>query len=192
MSSKPPDPSASPPGGPCEVARLTGADPSPNPGEEAAPEEELLPTWDVPDVPAAAPAPPDALPVAEAVPVADARAPEPAAAAEPAAAPEAAPPAPAADLDPGALGPELAPRGAARAGRAPLLCPVGQSPHNGSQPSCPDCGYYFSQAELAGPEAPSEEPPGPAVRLQDRFEVGARIDERQGVVRYRGLDHGDG
>ena len=30
----------------------------------------------------------------------------------------------------------------------------------------------------------------PAARLQDRFELGQRVSERQGVERFRGLDHG--
>ena len=75
---------------------------------------------------------------------------------------------------------------------APVLCPVCQSPHVGRNPSCSECGYYFSPAELAaaaGPVGPIAAP-APALRLQDRFEVGAQVSERQGVQRFRGLDHG--
>ncbi len=71
----------------------------------------------------------------------------------------------------------------------PVLCPVCQSPHFGQNPSCSECGYYFSPAELAVAAAPAA-PAAPAVRLQDRFEVGAKVSERQGVERFRGLDHG--
>ncbi len=141
-----------------------------NPTDEAA-ADELLPSWDV-DPP---PAPPTAIPVAEpiagdapeAVPVAEVV--EAAPVAEPAEAPPpafAAPPA--------------------------IPCPVCQSPHVGKNPYCSDCGYYFSAEELSaaasGSAAPAA-PPAPAVRLQDRFEVGAKVSERQGVQRFRGLDH---
>ena len=71
----------------------------------------------------------------------------------------------------------------------PVLCPVCQSPHFGQNPSCSECGYYFSPAELAVAAAPAA-PAAPAVRLQDRFELGAKVSERQGVERFRGLDHG--
>ena len=73
---------------------------------------------------------------------------------------------------------------------APVLCPVCQSPHVGKSPSCSDCGYYFTAAELAAATAGVAAPAAPAARLQDRFEVGARVSERQGVERFRGLDHG--
>jgi serine/threonine protein phosphatase PrpC len=73
----------------------------------------------------------------------------------------------------------------------PLLCPVCGSPRRGESPSCDDCGYYFSKADLARAAAESAPPP-PAVRLQGRYELGERIGERGGVCRYRGLDHGDG
>jgi serine/threonine protein phosphatase PrpC len=77
-----------------------------------------------------------------------------------------------------------------------LTCPVCSAPHGGERPSCPDCGYYFSPADLA-PAAPltsgqPAQPAEPAVLLQDRFEVGALIAERHGVQRLRGLDHGAG
>jgi serine/threonine protein phosphatase PrpC len=64
------------------------------------------------------------------------------------------------------------------------------SPHQGSNPSCADCGYYFSPADLAGAASAAAADAGPAVRLQDRFELGERLSERNGVVRFRGLDHG--
>jgi len=81
---------------------------------------------------------------------------------------------------------------AAPAAPAAIPCPVCQSPHLGKNPYCSDCGYYFSAEELSaaasGSAAPAA-PPAPAVRLQDRFEVGAKVGERQGVQRFRGLDH---
>ncbi len=73
----------------------------------------------------------------------------------------------------------------------PFLCPVCGSPRQGERPSCDDCGYYYSAADLARAANPKE-PPSPSVRLQNRFERRERIGERGGVRRYRGLDHGDG
>src|SRR5439155_11018965 len=76
---------------------------------------------------------------------------------------------------------------------APILCPVCQSPHFGKNPYCSDCGYYFSPAELAAATTGAGAGPvalqAPAIRLQDRFEVGAKVSERHGVERFRGLDH---
>ncbi len=136
------------------------------PGEELE-TDDLLPTWDVPD-PAA---PPVAVPVPE----------EEVAGQPPLALPVAvpaeesiAPPALSATV-PSAISP------------TPVLCPVCGSQRVEGQPSCFDCGYYFSAADLAD-HVPAE----PAVRLQDRFELRERLGERRGVVRYRGLDHGEG
>jgi protein phosphatase len=71
-----------------------------------------------------------------------------------------------------------------------VTCPVCGSPHKGSNPHCADCGYYFSPADLAprAPAAVPAAPAGPSVRLQDRFELGEKLSERQGVTRFRGLD----
>src|SRR5438094_858929 len=164
------------------LARLTGmmqtskADDDKNPDElmpawdsDAPPETPTAPVSEAVPVATAAPAPPGATPVAVALPVQA----EPAQA-EPVEA-EAAPAAP----------PEAPPEAEA----APMiLCPVCGSPHQGRDPHCGDCGYYFSPADLvpraagAAPAAPAEaEQPRP--RLKDRFEVRERISERQGVRR---------
>jgi serine/threonine protein phosphatase PrpC len=66
---------------------------------------------------------------------------------------------------------------------------VCQAPRVGQETSCADCGYYFSPQDLAA-AAPAAVAAPPAVRLEDRFEMGVRLGERGGVVRYRGLDHG--
>src|ERR1019366_6520424 len=71
---------------------------------------------------------------------------------------------------------------------ATIPCPVCQSPHVGKNPYCLDCGYYFSSTELSVPTAVPAAPPAPAVRLQDRFEVGAKVGERRGVERFHGFD----
>ncbi len=73
--------------------------------------------------------------------------------------------------------------------QATIPCPVCQSPHIGKNPYCLDCGYYFSPNELSAAPAAAA-PAGPAVRLQDRFEVGAKVGERRGVERFRGVDRG--
>ena len=88
---------------------------------------------------------------------------------------------------------EAVPVDVAPAAPAAVPCPVCGSPHIGKDPSCADCGYYFSEVELtaaASGSAASVPPPAPTVRLQDRFEVGAKVGERDGVQRFRGLDHG--
>jgi protein phosphatase len=79
----------------------------------------------------------------------------------------------------------------ATTGPVPFPCPICTSLRQGDSPSCQDCGYYFAEADLAQ-AMPSTTSPTPAVRLQERFEVGEFISERGGVRRYRGLDHGDG
>src|SRR5205823_2341481 len=65
---------------------------------------------------------------------------------------------------------------------------------------CDDCGYYFSDADIAAAQraaSGSAEPAAtaastaPPTWLQERFAVGTRISERFGVERLNGLDHGD-
>jgi serine/threonine protein phosphatase PrpC len=74
-----------------------------------------------------------------------------------------------------------------------VLCPVCSSPRVGSESSCADCGYYFSEADLAGTSAPAPSLPAETgTLLQNRFELRERLGERRGLVRFRGLDHGDG
>jgi protein phosphatase len=76
-------------------------------------------------------------------------------------------------------------------GPVPFPCPICGSLRQGESPSCHDCGYYFTKADLARAVA-SADPPPAAVRLQGRFELGELINERGGVRRYHGVDHGDG
>ncbi len=86
--------------------------------------------------------------------------------------------------------PETAPPSAEE---EPFACPICGSLRKADSPSCDDCGYYFSEADLAR-ATPTQisEPAGPAIRLQDRFERGALLCQRGAVRRYHGLDHGDG
>ncbi len=85
-----------------------------------------------------------------------------------------------------------------------IACPICGSSNALDRGDCFDCGYHFSPADLeraragnaaAGPDTIPYAIPLPAdapIRLQDRFELGEKISERCGVVRYRGLDYGDG
>ena len=121
--------------------------------------EEVLPTWDLP-LPTD---PPAAIPLTE--PILTEEAPMALPMAE---AVEEAPPEPR----------------TAEPAPATIPCPVCQSPHVGKNPYCLDCGYYFSPAELSVAAVPA----APAVRLQDRFEIGAKVGERRGVERFHGID----
>ncbi len=69
------------------------------------------------------------------------------------------------------------------AGRS-LVCPHCQAPRGDFQTFCPDCGYVFP--EEAPPTAPPPELPPP--RLRDRYDIGRLLSERDGIVRYHGLD----
>jgi protein phosphatase len=74
----------------------------------------------------------------------------------------------------------------------PFPCPICGSFRRGDSASCHDCGYYFSESDLARAARAEVADPPPAVRLRDRFELRELIGERRGVRRYRSLDHGDG
>jgi protein phosphatase len=89
---------------------------------------------------------------------------------------------------------------------ATITCPVCHASNPQGRHFCDDCGYHFSPADLAAKPAgettdadiPLAEavPETPAVVLQNRYEVGARVSERTGdrgiVIRYKGLDRGAG
>jgi protein phosphatase len=129
--------------------------------------------------PAEAPGEDDAVPTFDLPPAA----PPPAPAAEPAAAvPPAAEPAPAEPAAPA------------------RLCPICTAPRNGLQAWCDSCGYMFppdaaprpaaaAPAAVVTAEAVPEEPAG---RLQGRYEITVLLSEREGIARFRGLDHGGG
>jgi protein phosphatase len=173
------------------------------PNDEPTSTEEVLPTWDVTLPPAAETVPlSEAIPVAEpdpalpvAQPVEDASPAPPEIPAEPASpgqsepAAEATPPAEPVE--------ESTPSHVVEAPKAPepILCPVCGTARKGDDASCSDCGYYYSPADLARsaarPEATTN-PEVPAVRLKTRFEILEPLGAREGVNRYRGLDHGDG
>jgi serine/threonine protein phosphatase PrpC len=178
MSMNPSDPKSPKPGG--LLARLRGMYQSMKPGDEPG-DAELLPTFDLPPgraEPAAA-----SVPAVEPVPAVPVAEPEPAATpVEPAAPAEAVPVAP-------------APATAAAPARP---CPICASPRNGAQAWCDSCGYMFppeSAPQSSGPDlVPVAEalPAGLAGRVKDRYELTTLLGERDGVARFRGLDHGAG
>ena len=81
---------------------------------------------------------------------------------------------------------------------APIVCPVCGAPRKGDEPSCDDCGYYFSPADLAPASRPRASAATPhRERLTAAVCKTASRSARssasvRGVTRYRGLDHGDG
>ncbi len=91
----------------------------------------------------------------------------------------------------------------------PISAPVGPRPCpscgtvcKADAKFCDDCGWMFAgDAGLALPSSPTPSiltlraiamPNSPSVRLQGRYEIGALTNERLGISRYRGIDHGDG
>jgi protein phosphatase len=181
MSTNSPDPKSPKPGG--LLARLRGMYQSLKPAEDEAANDEPLPTFDLPpegaepaEAGAPEPVPAGPAPADEALPAA---APVPPEGAAPAAAP--AEPAPAAPAEP------------------PRLCPICTAPRNGTQAWCDSCGYMFPpdaapRAAAAATPVPVAEavPAGPALRVKERYELTVLLGERDGVARFRGLDHGAG
>ncbi len=178
MSNMPPDPSA-PQGEP-----LSGL-PGPSATSTTAVEPDLddfLLGWDVPlAVPVDEPVQGDipmALPVDQEQP------------AEVEAVPEAMPVAEPMDqtdpelVIPVLLAPPLAPTS--------ITCPACTSTNPIGQPYCSDCGYYFSDTDLANmPMASPEAVSGLLPLLHGRYELGDLLSDRIGVQRYRGVDRGD-
>jgi protein phosphatase len=83
-----------------------------------------------------------------------------------------------------ASAPSAVPESAAK----PVACRVCGSPRQEGQASCADCGYYFTPADLSPPAAPAPAPP--AVRVRDRYELGAVLSRHGNVTRYRATDLG--
>ena len=84
----------------------------------------------------------------------------------------------------------------------PLTCPSCGTVCAADSKFCGDCGWMFAtDAGLALPSSPAPSitssranpmPASSSVRLQGRYELGVLFNERLGVSRYRGLDHGNG
>ncbi len=87
---------------------------------------------------------------------------------------------------------------------ATLTCRICKEVNPVSRAECRECGYHFTDADrsngpVSAPAGAGSAPPGaaavpagPVVVLQNRFELGEKVTERLGVIRYRGLDRGDG
>ena len=73
-----------------------------------------------------------------------------------------------------------------------VLCRVCSTPNPNLNQACADCGYHFTPEDLMGTPQGASGPTQPTVKLQGRYQVGQKVTDRLGVVRYRGLDHGDG
>jgi serine/threonine protein phosphatase PrpC len=76
------------------------------------------------------------------------------------------------------------------AASAGITCPICSAANTTGAVSCSDCGYYFSEEELAA-GAQNSGPSVPAIRVAGRYELRELISERQGVTRYRAIDHGE-
>ncbi len=82
----------------------------------------------------------------------------------------------------------------------PQPCQACGAPRKDLLAYCHDCGWLFPAAGAAAPLAASSaltsrENPMTAItngRLQNRYELGDLVGERQGVARYRGVDHSSG
>src|SRR5262245_6183735 len=137
--------------------------------------EEVLPTFDVPDgVAPPLPAPTDAVPLA--LPVQDGSPPE---------APLAEPVAEAAS---GPAAVAESPVRVAPAGTPRQLCPYCHAPRSSSDSYCGNCGWVFSAEETVFLGPASANSSGAGEQIQGRYELGALVNERQGVARFRGLD----
>ncbi|HKB41424.1 MAG TPA: hypothetical protein VKD72_33670, partial [Gemmataceae bacterium] len=154
----------------------------------AEPEEEILPTFDVPTPAAPAAVPVEAVPAAIPVePLAEA-VPEAVPAAEPV--PEAAVPAqPEAppDFETETPTPEPPEPPVPSPPAPPARCPVCGSERMPGHASCADCGFHFPGDALAT-AAPVAG--GMAMRVKQRYEIGELLSERGGVSRFRGRDLG--
>ena len=71
---------------------------------------------------------------------------------------------------------------------AAVACPACGTVAPAGQAFCGDCGFYFSPEVMAGSAAPAKALP--AARVQDRYELLGMVAERDGVERYKALDHG--
>jgi serine/threonine protein phosphatase PrpC len=162
MSSHSPDPNTSRPGS--WLARLRGV--APEPASAAAP----------PATPAPAASAPSNNSEEELLPTFDLPPTFP----EAAVPPEAAPP-------PEAPAPPETPAA------PPQLCPICESPRSGDQKWCDSCGYMFPPggAPLAAAAGGNPGASEPGTRINGRYELVTLLNERQGVARFRGLDHGD-
>src|SRR5262249_1565734 len=76
----------------------------------------------------------------------------------------------------------------APAGTPRQLCPYCHAPRSSSDSYCGNCGWVFSAEETVFLGPASANSPGAGEQIQGRYELGALVNERQGVARFRGLD----
>jgi serine/threonine protein phosphatase PrpC len=73
------------------------------------------------------------------------------------------------------------------------VCALCQAPRKDGQSYCDDCGWVFpADSEPAPAEDPVANPADASARVRDRYELTDLLAERDGVSRFRGLDHGAG
>ncbi|MFO0964645.1 MAG: protein phosphatase 2C domain-containing protein [Gemmataceae bacterium] len=78
----------------------------------------------------------------------------------------------------------------------PTACPCCGAGWSAGSNYCADCGFMLPATFVASSPNQKNQAarvaamPQPKVRLKNRFEVGDLIQERQGICRYRGTDHG--
>lgn len=82
---------------------------------------------------------------------------------------------------------------------APQICAACGTARQAGAAYCHDCGWLFPVGAAAAPVATSASSPRDSTmpapstaRLQNRYEVGALLCDRQGVLRHRGVDHTTG
>lgn len=78
----------------------------------------------------------------------------------------------------------------------PSACPACTADWSPGSNYCADCGFMLPAAPTASSQTQKSSAariaamPQPNVKLRNRFQVGELIQERQGICRYRGTDHG--
>ncbi len=82
---------------------------------------------------------------------------------------------------------------------AAQLCMACGTPRQGSTSYCNDCGWMFTSADASSAAVSSGSssraaamPATSALRLRNRYDVGPQICDRQGVLRFRGVDSSTG
>jgi serine/threonine protein phosphatase PrpC len=86
--------------------------------------------------------------------------------------------------------PQLSAPAAEPAAAASLACPICGAGRSAAQSCCDSCGYFFPPDLPAASAVATARPAGS--RLGGRYELQELLNERLGVSRFRGLDHGGG
>ena len=75
---------------------------------------------------------------------------------------------------------------------APQICAACGAERQIGAAYCHDCGWLFPVGAAASSPRDSTMPSATTARLQNRYEIGALVCDRQGVLRHRGVDHTTG